>query len=81
MENKTAGLARNMIRDVFRCKYKGGYGEKLLKFLERSGTYFTVVLENIIDSYFPSRLLQLASTQPKIKQHMPRVTRWGLTLL
>ena len=37
MENKTAGKAREIIKDVFNCKYKGGYGEKLLKFLERSG--------------------------------------------
>ena len=37
VENKTAAKAREIIKDVFNCKYKGGYGEKLLKFLERSG--------------------------------------------
>ena len=37
VQNKTAARAREIIKDVFKCKYKGGFGEKLLKFLERSG--------------------------------------------
>jgi hypothetical protein len=41
VQNKTAARARQIIKDVFTCKYKGGFGEKLLKFLERSGIIIT----------------------------------------
>ena len=42
VENSTAAMARRIIKDLFLCKYKGGFGEKILKFEERSGNIVQV---------------------------------------
>ena len=45
--NKTASIARNIITDIFQCKYVSGYGEKILKYLPKNGRNILI--------FFPSQ--------------------------
>ena len=48
--NKTASIARNIITDIFQCKYVSGYGEKILQYLPKNGKYIL---------YFPFYIIKV----------------------
>ena len=39
VNNNDSATARNLIIDHFKCKFLGGYGEKVLSFLKESGKF------------------------------------------